>query len=115
MSAPLKLTVKGKRPAFHDNASVDRLIAMMMAMASEMSALRDRVETLEALGATDGWLKPGAVEGYEPDSAERKQRDSRREAFLGRLFYVLQEELDDLREDETEDRYWSSIGEIAQP
>lgn len=115
MSGKLKQTVKGKRPSFHDAASIDRLIAMTMTMASELSALRDRVMTLEALGAADGWLKPGAVDGYRPAVAERAERDRQREAFLNRLFFVLQEELDDLAEDETEDRYWASVEEIAKP
>lgn len=110
----LKRTVKGRRPAFHENAAVDRLIAMMMAMASELSTLRDRIETLEALGADAGWLQPGAVDAYAPDTPERARRDASREAMLARLFYVLEEELDDITHGETDDTYKAAIARIAR-
>jgi 6-phosphofructokinase len=114
MSAPLPRTVKGKRPDFHDNASVDRLIAMVLALTSEVAVLRDRVVTLEALGREAGWLGAGAVEAYAPDGVERVARDGWREAYLARVFHILREELDDLETASTADSYWSTIERIER-
>lgn len=112
--APLPRTVKGKRPEFHDNASVDRLVAMVLALTSEVAVLRDRLVTVEALGRQAGWLPEGAVEGYQPDLAERQDRDAWREAYLGRVFHVLREELDDLEQGRTAEDYWTTIGRIER-
>jgi hypothetical protein len=106
-------TVKGKRPAFHDNASIDRLISMVLALASETAVLRDRLATMEALGRDAGWLKDGAVDAYTPSLPERTAREAARDAMLGRLFHVLKEELDDLHPAEQGD-YWETIGKVER-
>jgi hypothetical protein len=106
-------TVKGKRPAFHDNASIDRLISMVLALTSDVAVLRDRLATLEALGRDAGWLKDGAIDAYVPSLDERKQREASRDAMLARLFHVLKEELDDLHPGEQGD-YWETIGKIER-
>jgi hypothetical protein len=110
----LRRTVKGKRPAFHDNTSVDKLISITLALASEVSVLRDRLATLQKLGEDAGWLKEGAVEAYVPGKAERVSREAQREEYLQRLFYVMKEELDDLQGDDSADGYWSTIGKIER-
>lgn len=106
-------TVRGKRPDFHDNASIDRAIAMMLTLAQEVSVLRDRVDTLERLGEEAGWLKPGAADAYAPPPEVKARREARREAYLDRLFYILREELDDLEQGETPEAYWKAV-EISE-
>jgi hypothetical protein len=106
-------TVRGKRPEFHDNASIDRAIAMMLTLAQEVSVLRDRVDTLEQLGTQAGWLKPGAADRYAPPPEVKAAREARREAYLDRLFYILREELEDLERGDTEEAYWKAA-EISE-
>jgi hypothetical protein len=108
----VRKTVKGKRPAFHENTAVDRLIAMMMAMASEVSTLYDRLDTMERLGEAAGWLKPGAVDAYRPPIDVRTERETRREVYLERLFYILREEIEALERSDSETDYWSKIASI---
>jgi hypothetical protein len=106
--------VRGKRPAFHDNAAVDRLVAMVLALTSEVSVLRDRLDTIETLGTRAGWLGDGAVDAHVPDLDERTRREARREAMIGRVLHILKEEIADLEGDETDDAYWATVGAIEK-
>lgn len=104
---PLPRRVKGARPRFHDEAAVDRLVAMVVALTSEVSVLADRVATLEALSGVGA----AAVDAHVPDRAERERREARREALIARVFGALEVELEG--EAEPGD-YWATIGRIER-
>lgn len=108
----LRRAVAGKRPEFHDAKAVDRLITMVLTLAQEISVLRDRVDTLEQLGAEHGWLKPGAVEAYDPPAEVRAAREARREEEVERLFYALRQDLFDLEAGQTRESYWQTVAAI---
>jgi predicted Ser/Thr protein kinase len=114
MSEPLPRHVRGKRPGFHSDPSVDRLIAITLALASEVSVLRDRFDTLETLAQAAGWLAPGAVDAYVPTLSERETREARREAYLARVLHILREEIADLEGGETDEAYWRTIDQIER-
>lgn len=114
MRPPLPKTARGKRPRFHEQDSIDRLVAMVMALTSEVSVLRDRLDTVETLGQRAGWLGSGAVDGYVPDLDERKAREARREAYLSRVFAVMKAEIAELEGEASEDRYWQTIDAIER-
>lgn len=105
----LPRTTRGKRPAFHDDAATDRLITIVLALASEVSVLRDRVDTIEILGNRAGWLADGAVDTFVADHATRERREAAREAYLDRVLHILKSEVEGL--DDSSD-YWDTIGEI---
>jgi len=107
----LPRTARGKRPALHDNPAVDRLVAMVLALTSEVSVLRDRIDTIEILGERAGWLEAGAVDGFVADQPLRERREAAREAYLGRVLHILKSEIEGL---EGESDYWATIGEIEQ-
>lgn len=96
----LPRTAKGKRPRFHEQESIDRLIAIVLALASEVSVMRDRVDTVELLGTQAGWLADGAVDGFVPDAAARARREAAREAYLGRVLHILTAEVEALGDDD---------------
>lgn len=93
---PVPKTVRNTRPAFHDQPAIDRLIAMVLALTSEVSVLRDRVATLEALGTKSGWLAPDAVDSYVPDLAERHAREAKREELLAHVTRPMRQEIEGL-------------------
>jgi hypothetical protein len=109
---PLPRHVRGQRPAFHEQGSIDRLVAMVLALTAEVSVLADRVRTLEALGARAGWLEDGAVDGYRPDLPEREARERAREALVGRVLAIVDEELADLADGDSEGEYWRRVRAI---
>ncbi len=107
----LPSSVRGKRPAFHEQASIDRLIAMVLALTSEVSVLCDRLDTIETLGERAGWLAGGAIDAHVPSQDERAAREARREAMLARVFHILKAEIAGL---EGAEDYWTSIADIEE-
>jgi hypothetical protein len=55
-------------------ADVSQLVAVAMRLAMEVSALRERVATHEALLARHGLLDAAAVDAYVPSAAENVAR-----------------------------------------
>ena len=105
----LPRTARGKRPAFDANPSVDRLVSIVLALASELSVLRDRLDTMEILGAQGGWLASGAVDSFIADQPTRERRELAREAYLDRVLHIMTAEIEGLERDED---YWATVGEI---
>ena len=105
----LPRTARGKRPAFHDNPSIDRLVTIVMALSGEVSVLQDRLDTVELLGMEAGWLRAGAVDAFVPDQSTRERREKAREAYLGRVLHILKAEIEGLERDED---YWATIDQI---
>jgi hypothetical protein len=105
----LPRTARGKRPAFHDNPSIDRLVSIVLALTSEVSVLRDRVDTIELIGTRAGLLLEGAVDAFVPDLAVRERREAARDAYLDRVLHIMQAEIEGLERNED---YWATIGEI---
>ena len=59
-----------------DAASVAQLVAVSLRLAMEVTVLRDRLRTHEALLARQGLLSPESVDQYEPPAAELAQRSA---------------------------------------
>ncbi len=104
---PLPRRVKGARPRFHDEPAIDRLIAMLVALTSEVSVLADRLATLEALSG----VGHDAVDAHVPDLSERAWREARREALIARVFAALEVELEGPADSGA---YWETIGRIER-
>jgi len=96
--APRKRVAKGpRRPQYLENPELDKFMMMMTAMLSEISSLRDRLDTHEALAKRGAAIVPEAVEVYTPTAEERALRERRRDAMLSRVFRVLLEELEEAK------------------
>ncbi|MEO0412229.1 MAG: hypothetical protein AAF221_10380 [Pseudomonadota bacterium] len=110
----MQWTVTGKRPELNDPNTVDRLFSMVMALTSEVGVLRHRLDSMQKLAESHGWLAADALENYMPDLDERKDREAWREAFLGRVLYIFEEEMADLERGETKEAYWNTIEDIEK-
>ncbi len=87
---------KGKRPVYFDDPQSDKLLAIVMALTSEVSVLHERLDTLERLLQTKGILSIAEIEAYQPDDEVAKEREQWRADYIARVLLVLQEELDTL-------------------
>jgi hypothetical protein len=97
--APRKRVAKGpKRPEYLQNPELDKFMMMFTALLAEVSALRDRLDTSEALAKAGQPATTEAVEHYVLSDAERTVREARREAMLNRVFRILFEEREAARE-----------------
>ncbi len=82
--------VKGKRPVYLDNPESDKLLAMLMALAGEVSVLRERLDTIERLVEAKGLISIEEIEAYEPDDQVAQEREQWRGAYIARLLQILQ-------------------------
>jgi len=84
---------RGKRPVYGQAtpAQVNQLLAAVTSLTAEVSVLRQRVKTLEALGTSAGWLPAGAIDTHRPGAAEREEQATWNEALLSRVFYLAVE------------------------
>ncbi len=97
--APRRRVAKGPpRPQYLESPDVDKVVIMLLALAAEVSALRDRVDTHEALAEGGNTPTGRAVEGYALPAERQSERETRRQAMLHRVLRVLAEEVDGLRE-----------------
>ena len=96
----LKRTAKGERPYFFNDPCVDKLLAMLMALAGEVSVLRDRMDTIERLAEQNKLFTRADIESFQPDDATLKERAERREIFLGEITRIIQAELEGLQDED---------------
>ncbi|MFN3864262.1 MAG: hypothetical protein ACK4RT_08275 [Erythrobacter sp.] len=85
---------KGRRPQFFDEPALDRLYSTVFALAAEVSALRERQDTLERLLETHGVLKREEIEGYKPDQAASDERGLATRAYIARIMRGFQQEVE---------------------
>ncbi len=84
---------RGKRPVYGQATpeQVNQLLAAVTSLTAEVSVLRQRVKTLEALGTQSGWLAAEAVDRHQPGTGEREEQAAWNEALLSRVFYLAEE------------------------
>lgn len=91
--------VAGPRPHFLEHADCDRLLAMILALAGQLSTVYERVDTLTRVLEENGLIETGAVEGHQPSAEAQRERLEWDEAFVRRLLRVLAYELETLKDD----------------
>lgn len=84
---------KGKQPKFHEDRAIDQLMAMVAALTSEVSILRDRLDTHERLAESKNVFSRTDVESFLPDTKIMAERSAQRQRTLRKVFRVLKEDL----------------------
>lgn len=90
--APLPRIAKGKRPSFFDDPAVDHLLAMILELASELSATRERLAVLESVMEEQGMLAPDMVENHVLSEEKANDIAAMRQDFVARMFRTLEAE-----------------------
>ena len=86
----------GKRPYFFDDPAVERVLAVTMAVAQEVSVLRERIDTMERLLEQGIPFKRADIEAYEPDPAAATERAEWQRMYIARILRIVQQELEAL-------------------
>ncbi|MEL7317667.1 MAG: hypothetical protein AAFN04_03405 [Pseudomonadota bacterium] len=76
---------KGKRPEYFDEPAVDRLYSVVFAIAAELSALRERQDTVERLLDAKGTISREDIESYKPDRQAGEERGLATRAYISRI------------------------------
>jgi hypothetical protein len=85
---------KGGRPLFFEDPAVDRLTSLAMALAAELSATRERLDTVERLLEAGGSLSREAIENYTPDRQAGDERGLATRAYIARVMRGFQQEVE---------------------
>ena len=80
---------KGVRPQFFDDPTSDKLLAMVMALAGEVSVIRDRNDTLERLIDAKGLIDKSEIESYRPSKEVISERDAWRQEYLSHILRIV--------------------------
>lgn len=88
---------RGKRPYFFEDHDVDRLLAIVWAMAAELAVTRERLDTVERLLAEREVFDRGAIDTYRPDASAAKERGQWQIDYISRLLRVLQQDIDAMK------------------
>jgi len=91
-----------ERPSYFTHADIDRVMAILLALISEVAALRDRLDTHERIAATGALPAPDSVEAYRPNDEAESAREHWRNTYIRRLFRVITEDVEALRAREKE-------------
>jgi len=85
---------KGGRPVFFEDPAVDRLTSLALALAAELSATRERLDTVERLLEAGGTLNRAEVEAYAPDRQAGEERGLSTRAYISRVMRGFQQEVE---------------------
>lgn len=99
---PRKRWAKGQsRPRYMQPEDIDKMMIMFVALMSEVSALRDRLDTHEAVADLGGATTTAAIEAYELTPERHIAREANRQAMLSRVFRAITEEREEAAEGTT--------------
>jgi hypothetical protein len=92
-----RVAVGPPRPQYLLSEENDRMMAIITALAAEVSALRDRLDSHEALGEKRRFPTARGVERYRLSEPRRAARERERQEMLARVFRILLEDLESAR------------------
>lgn len=85
---------KGKRPAYFDAPEQDRTLSIVLALAAEVSVLRERLDTVERLLDARGNLSRADIEAYMPDTVAAQERGIATKAYIARIMRGVTQEME---------------------
>lgn len=88
---------KGKRPQFLDDPAVERVLAITVAVATELAVLRERVDTIERLLEKHGSLTRDDIEQFR-DPQAHVERSAWQKEYVARIFRILQQDKEALED-----------------
>lgn len=108
-----KKIIRGKRPAIHETPSVDYLMHMVTVLAQELSATRDRLDTLERVAAEKSLLTQADIDAYKPTEEALVFRETNRQQFLENFFSVMTQEAAQIAAGDDQNRFDEVIHTLA--
>ena len=101
---------RGARPTFFDDdGATDAVLAIVTALSAEVWALRERIQSLEAILEQSGTIRLADVETHRFEAAEEAAQADEAAAFTARVFRVFEEMREEAAAGETEERYLAVV------
>jgi hypothetical protein len=83
----------GKRPQFLDDPATERVLAIVMALAGELSVARERIDTLERLLEQHGVLQRSEIESFVPDANAQAERNAWGREYIARILRIVDQDV----------------------
>lgn len=97
---------RGARPTFFDDGgATDAVLAIVTSLTAEVWALRERVNSLEAVLEAGGAITRTDVENHRVGLEGADEQAHEAAAFTSRVFRVFDEMREEVSAGETEERY----------
>ncbi|MEM9532608.1 MAG: hypothetical protein AAGA23_16950 [Pseudomonadota bacterium] len=104
---------RGARPQFFEDPGLDEAMSMILVLASELSVLRDRLDTYERLSADGKAPSQADVERYQPDEETLNAREAARQDLFERLYFVARKRAQEIAEQDHGQRYREVLDDAA--
>jgi hypothetical protein len=85
---------KGKRPQYFDDPAIDRVLSILLAVAGEVSVLRERLDTIERLLDAKGTISRADIEAYQPDRDAAHDRGLATKEYIARIMRGVQQDME---------------------
>jgi hypothetical protein len=105
---------KGRRPYFFDDPAVDKLLAITMAIAGELSVTRERLDTVERILGEKGMISAAEIDAWRPDDTAKQERAQMRQDYIARVLMILQNELEEMEQQKASADYEALQAELAK-
>ena len=86
---PAHMGPSASRPVPGHRPLDDDLLAMLVALTSELTVVKARQDALERILAAGNVVAPGAVDGFEPDAEAAKARSDERKRVIANVFRAV--------------------------
>lgn len=91
------LKAKGKRPQYLDPED-ERILSILMALAGEVSVMRERMDTIERLLDAKGMISREDIESYSPDLETGRERNLITREYIARIMRAVHQDMQALSE-----------------
>lgn len=88
---------KGKRPDFLGDPMSERMLSILLAVAGEVSVLRERLDTVERLLETKGTIDRADIDAYRPDPDAAYERSVLTKEYVARIMRGVQQDMESMQ------------------
>jgi hypothetical protein len=81
----LPKTSKGARPQFFEDPAIDQVMTFFLELMTEVSVIRERLDTVERLLDEKGNVTRADIEAYRADAAVEAERTAWRDGYFRRV------------------------------
>ena len=81
----LPRVTKGKRPYFFDDPNIDQMMTFFLELMTEVSVIRERLDTVEHLLDTKTSITRADIENYRPDAEAEAKCVAWRDGYVKRV------------------------------
>ena len=85
---------KGKRPDTLHDYNAERTLSILLAVAAEVSVLKERLDTVERLLDAKGTISRGDIEAYQPTGEAAYERAVTAKEYVARIMRGMQQEME---------------------